>query len=355
MKSTKIIFLLLSLLFFFSCKKESFKELPQENEPVFILKGDFDNSDFELIAGENNVIMNSFTEDVNGVQKFSGKLASEDIEVELGIYDFEIDKKDEDQSLSFSSINGAYLPNQPIITFDKNQFYNASVIDNIQWYANNVFIGTNYATISKPGLYNVTALVVFTDGSSGSVSNEVIVGYKQNANYQLNHLLNEEGVLQTWINVQQGDLSNVKWYLDGELISESLDLNIQILDDEEHIVKAKAKFSNGVEKEKSVYIDLNQVSNFISDFSIFETNPTNPVEWDGKAVLIVRKNNVEYRSDYVGNQSLNIKVNSFTYYGKNTLGNDVYILDAIITSNLKSASGTIVPINFSTKFGIEIK
>jgi len=349
-----VLFLITSSII--SCKKDIIEDLPTANDPVFNTTGSIDGQSFNLIAGEDNAFMHSFTEVVNGVNKFTGKLSDGEIEVELGVFDVNIDKANLDIISSInSSILGATIPNSPIVKFNKDAFFNASVIDHVEWYANSIFIGTDSASISMPGIYNVCSLVTFMDGSQESVCNDIIVGYKQNANYKLNHLLDNTGKAQLWVNVQQGSLQNIEWSIDGIVVSND-DHYIVELEDGGHIISSKVTFTNGVVKTKSIFIDSDISTKFIDDLSQFEMNPFNPILWDGKVQLIVRKNNMEYRSDYIGNQSLSVNVLSFNHYGKNDHGNDVYKLNATITSNLKNtSSGAIVPVNFTTNFGIEIK
>ncbi len=349
-----VLFLISTLIA--SCKKDAIKDLPTSNAPVFNTTGTIDGQSFELIAGENNAFMHSFTEVVNGVNKFTGKLSDGLIEVELGIFDINIDKANLDILSSVnSSVLGATIPNSPIVKFNKNEFFNESVIDHIQWYANSVFIGTDSAMISIPGIYSVCSFVTFLDGTQQSVCNDVIVGYKQNANYKLNHVFDNDGVAKMWINVQQGTVQDIEWSIDGEVVSNEDDFKSD-LEYGGHIISSKVTFTNGVVKTKSIFVDSDINSKFIDDLSQFEMNPINSILWDGKVQLIVRKNNNEYRSDYTGNQSLSVNVQSFNYYGKNDNGNDVYKLNATISSNLKNtSSGTIVPVNFTTNFGVEIK
>ncbi|MBI1838071.1 MAG: hypothetical protein HYR91_12480 [Flavobacteriia bacterium] len=339
-----------------SCKKDDVKDLPQENSPVFKINGNINGEVFEIEAGENNAYMYSFTEMYNGVEKFSGKLSNDDLSIELGVYN---GKQDFIAANFLSNLNlsvlGATLPNGYLIKLDKNDLLNASEIQSIQWYANNVFIGQNVALINEPGNYSICANITFLDGTQTTICNQILAGFHQGANFKINHILKQDGSLLAWINPQIGTIESIEWKVDGETVSIENNASIEIEDDGQ-IVTANVKFTNGVIKTKSVYIDGDEETKFFDDLTQFEMNPSNNIEWDYKMVLKIRKGTNEYRSDFIGNPLFTVMLNDVSYYGLNTNGNKVYKMNAIVNTNVKNvATGTVLPVNFTTDFGIEIK
>src|SRR5690606_14714908 len=73
-----------------SCKKDVI-EIPESNTPIFRVEGTMDGESFELIAGDDNVYMHTMTFEENGVSVFSGKIGGDDLSIEIGVYDGNID------------------------------------------------------------------------------------------------------------------------------------------------------------------------------------------------------------------------------------------------------------------------
>ncbi len=358
MKHTKISLFLCVFIIAFACKKKKIEELPPGNEPIFKAQGILDGEEFSIIAGENNAFMYSFTEKINGVNKFTGKLSDNSTEIEIGIFDGNIDSP----SISFEqlladSLRWDIVSGAPLVTLSKDDFPNAFKINSIQWFSDNTFIGMNTVPIFEPGKYSILALVTFDDGKTASLRNDLIVGYTTNANFILRFNLFPDGDLNTWINVSKGTVSSVKWTIDGEELEETDENIINNIDEEEHEISATVIFTNGVVRTKSIHVDGSLTGNNIPDFSDLELTPSNvsAPPRDYKTKLVVRKNGIEYRSDFIGNNSNSIKIKEIKYYGVNGNGKNVYKLSAAILTNLKNMStSSVESINFETIFGIEI-
>lgn len=354
----KILIFLFIPLFLFSCKKKELTGLPEGNDPVFKAEGTIDGESIALIAGENNAYMYTYTEKVNGVNKFTGKLSDGSTEIEFGIFDGNLDSyalASLDEMID--SIQWAIDPTVPLAQLSKFSFTNADQINSIDWYSDNVFIGTNDVQILKPGKYMICALVTFNDGTQSQLCNELLLGYQINANYTLRYNLFPNGNLNTWVDVENGAIAAVDWKIDGEEINKTESNITTSINNQAHLITATVRFTNGVVRTKSFLIDGSLGGNNIQDFSLFEITTLNKqsIKRDYNALVVVRNNNIEYRSDYTGNTSGTINASKIEYYGQNDQGNEVYKVTATINCLVKStSSGDIVPLNFDTTIGIEI-
>ncbi len=357
---TYLLFSLITILFL-SCHKKKIEEIPLSNEPVFKAEGTLNGANFSIIAGDNNAYMNSYSETINGVTKFTGKLSGEDIEIELGIFDGNIDSPFNLSQIQINSLDWAINSTEPLAVLSKNNFSNAYKISQIQWFSGNTLLGTDVAYITEPGIYDILAFVTFSDGTTASLRNELILGYTTNANYNLHFDLFPNGNLNAYIDINSGDIAGVTWLIDGYEVEGAINatsLSKNLDDNEGHEISATVLFTNGTLRTKSFYVDASLHGNNIPDFTTFEEETPNvqSIKQDFKSLLIFRQNNIEYRSDYPENTSGEIEIDTIEYYGLNDDGKKVYKITAEISTNLKNmASNVIIPVNFKTVFGIEIE
>jgi hypothetical protein len=349
-----ILFISIFLIGLSSCKKTEIEDLPVGNSPVFKAEGMLNGEYFSLIAGEDDVIMETFTEKINGVNKYTGAIGNEKTSLEFGIYDGDIDQLNESVLNIGATEFWAVNPHEPLTTLSKFFFSNASSIQEIDWYLNGVFAGLNQVEIFLPGKYNVCANVTFFDGSQANLCNEIIIGYRRNENFQLYHTINSSGKLTAWIDPFQGEVENVSWELDNQLIGTSNTISYMIPSGG-HKLKTTVNFADGTQRIKSVHLDGTLEQKFIDDFTVFEIKENSIQPWDYNILIRFKENGIIYRSDLVENLDSSIEIEKVEYYGLNNAGNKVYKLTANILANLKSASNIQKEISFKTEFGIEIK
>jgi hypothetical protein len=342
------------LLVFASCKKTEIDDLPVGNSPVFKAEGMINGNSFSLIAGENGVVMNTYTEKVNGVNKYTGSIGNENIELEFGIYDGDLDQINESIPNIGATEFWAVNPHEPLTTLSKFYFSNASSIQKIDWYLNGVFAGLNQVDIYLPGKYNVCANVTFYDGSQANLCNEIIIGYKRNGNFQLYHTINSSGKLTAWIDPFQGEVENIIWELDNEVIGTAATTSY-LVPTGGYKLKATVNFIDGTQRIKSVHLDGTLEQKFIDDFTVFEIKENATQPWDYNVLVRFKENGIIYRSDLIDNSESNIEIEKVEYYGLNQAGNQVYKLTATVHAFLKSTANIQKEINFKTEFGIEIK
>jgi hypothetical protein len=356
MKSTAI--LLIASILLFSCKKEEIKDIPEENHPVFLAQGTLNGEAFSIIAGDNDAYMNCFTDIVHGVKKFSGNLSDGHSEIELGIFDGNIDVAiplTPDQLAN--TVQWASHSNEPLAILSKYAFTNADKISSIEWYSAGIYIGTDVVNIMEAGKHTICGLVTFTDGSQSQLCNDLILGYAMNANFTLQSNLFPSGMIDAWIALESGNISAVEWKIDNQLQSETSSHLTASINAQKHQITAKVTFSNGVIRTKSFSIDGSLNGNNIQDFSLFEITQQNKMapKQDFTTLLVVKKNNTEYRSDYADNSNSTLLVNDLTYFGLNASGKKVFVLSVAINCKLKNmTTNAVVEMEFETDFGIEI-
>lgn len=356
---TSIPLLILFSVILISCHKKEIDNIPESNAPIFKAEGSLNGANFSIIAGDNGAYMDSYSEKINGVLEFTGNLSNENIEIELGIYNGNIDSPFSLPQIQINSLDWALHSGQTLATLSKNSFANAYKIHEIKWFSGNTLLGIDTASITEPGKYDILAYVTFIDGSTASLRNELILGYETKANFNLRFDLFPSGDMNAYIDIISGEVAGVTWSIDGEEET-SLQTNFSrnITDNVGHEVTAIVHFTNGVVRTKSFYVDGSLHGNNIPDFTTFEQSAANiqSIKQDYKALLIIRKDNVEYRSDFIGNTSAAVQIDNIEYYGLNDDGNKVYKITAEITTNLKNMNtNAIVNTHFKTVYGIEIK
>ncbi len=94
-----------------------------------------------------------------------------------------------------------------------------------------------------------------------------------------------------------------------------------------------------------------------NDFSIFESvTPLGFAVRDLNFRILVHKNGVNYKSMSCDNSASTITINKIDYFGLNDMGNPVYKITGSVDANVKNLSTqNVVPITFTTTFGVEIK
>lgn len=350
-KATLIIF---SALVFSGCKKEIIPP-PGSAEPVFKAEGTFNGQDISLRAGDDDVLMETQVQEINGVHFFSGTLGNSNIELEMGVYAGDLDKPQSESAFSgMSSINFAYEPGQPLYTLCKDSLLNASSILKVMWEVNGaIYPEQDVLNIYEPGKYTICAHVVFSDYSESMLCNEVLVGFRQNADFAINFMMGQDLTFQSWISPISGTVSNINWYINGQVISNQQVLGTH-LNSGEYIVTAEVFFTNGVKLSRNILIDGNLTGHNIYDFT--QSASILPLKWDYTAKLKLKKDGVEYFSDKALNSTNKISVSEIKYHGMNSKGKAVYLLKGTVDANLKSASGTSTfPLQLNVSFGFAVE
>lgn len=350
----KILLWGMLLLVSASCSKVE-NALPESNDPVFRLEGTFGSDELQMVAGDDGMYMHTFTEVKNGVNVFSGDLSDGSLSVEIGLYDGNIDQdKIDPLSIIQQSEKWAHSSGQDLVIFSKGMFPNHQSIDQISWTINGTFAGINTVKIKEPGVYDVCAMVTFIDGTISSLCNEIIVGFVRNANFRMRHYASQTGELNLWLDEVLGEIDEIKWHIDGELVSKKLEYSGNITS-EQHLVTVEVSFLNGAKRTKSMIVDGLVNGHFIDDFTGFEQCIQNVVHRDYNWVVHVKHNSDEYCSLYADNTSSVMQIDDISYYGINSAGNKVYKITATVNGMLrKLGSNSDKAISINTVFGLEI-
>lgn len=336
-----------------SCKKDEI-QLPESNNPIFRVDAQFNGEELSAVAGDDGFYMYTMTKEVNGVRVFSGELENEDIKIEVGFYDGNIDNKNHDlfNELNNSSI-WSICYNQPLSILDKNAFPNADNIDNIVWVVN----GQTYSEvveIKEPGLYHVCAIVNFMDGDSDNLCEDIIVGFERSANCRINHFLNQEGKMSAWLGNIVGNIVEVNWYMEDSLIGTGAEMTTPV-DGNRYELKAVVQFDNGVTRTKTVLVDGAIENKHIDDFSIFEKELYNINPRDYNLRILITKDGLVYSSEKCDNSNATINITGIDFYDINSSGNKAYKLTAEINCNLAVSGGNPVHFSGEVQFGLEIE
>lgn len=338
-----------------SCSKDQLN-IHEENEPVFTVNGFFADTPISLTAGDNGAYMYTTTSVINGVNLYGGYISDGSTTIELGVFDGSLDIPNHTPEIDITNVSPlfAQFQYQPLAELNKYAFSNQSYISEIQWFANGMSIGLNEAIINEPGRYEVCAHITYSDMTTDTLCNELILGYQRAGNFQINHNA-AAGYLDADVATIGGlTAAEVKWYLDGTYISNMNNLQTS-LNTGSHLLTAEVTFSNGAKRVKNCLVNaVNQAKN-IEDFTAFELQNTGNYKQDYRLVLKITKDGQEYVSDHADNDDSTIEITDVSYFGKNGSGNDVYKVTANISANVK-AIGTMkhIPITLSTVFGIEI-
>lgn len=354
-KSISIIILVLTATFLGACKKEVIKDPVVNSSPIFTADVTLGEESFVLEAGLEDVFMETFTVEHNGVNRFSGKLGKEDIYVEMGVYQGDMDM---DEPFSLKNFQGALHfvqePTQPLVSLSKEDFPNTMSIAQIIWFVDGIQTAVNNLQINEPGKYNVCAEVHFYGGDVSTLCNELLVGYYTNANCRVRHFINTNNDLKVWIDEESSEIESINWYLDGVKYSENETLELEI-DQNGHHVLAEIKFSNGSVRRKTILVDGSQSGHFIDDFSYIEEASTNNIRWDYGVLITVKKNGKVYSTLGAENTDSNIQITEIKYFGQNDQGKHVYKCEAQVNAVVKEIAGSeTLPLSFTTKFGLEM-
>lgn len=155
-------FAIVGLLLLQSCSKAQV-EVPESNDPVFLIEGVFAGEDFSLVAGDDNAYMFTNTFVINGVNFYSGNISNGNFSIELGVYDGMLDIPNHEPQVELSNLNPIFAQHTPppITTLSKDMFANAQYISQIIWKVDGVQVGIDNAVIHEPGLYDVCAEITF--------------------------------------------------------------------------------------------------------------------------------------------------------------------------------------------------
>ncbi|MES2589480.1 MAG: hypothetical protein V4622_10920 [Bacteroidota bacterium] len=354
MKQIKFSFLLICLLLLNSCKKE-LVEIPESNKPIFTASGTIGADTVSFVVGDDASIFNTLIEKWNGVDYFNGFLTNEDLKIELGLFNGDNDflNVNFEEILSSSNFPFAELSQKPVFEISKENFQNHENIKEIKWKIDGIYAGTNNLCITNPGKYNICAQVNYFNQVPEEICNEIIVGFVENANFELEYLLDENKQLSTWIDIESNtEIATIKWYMNDELVSENVNLQA-LINSKLNTIKAEITFTNGAKRTRSILVDGTNSQGSIEDFTQFQQNTSSL--WDYKLKLVIHQNNDEFSSLNINNDSASFKINSIAYLGNDINNKPIYIFSGNLTAKTKSKiTNEILNVNLDLSWGLSI-
>lgn len=337
-----------------ACKKQKI-DVPQVNDPVFRVVGTLDGEPINLVAGDDNAFMHTMTHKENGVDVYSGNLSDGSLGIELNIYDGLIDKPNRKLISSLpDNLDFARSTSSTLALLDKDQFPNAMLIDHVNWHINGELVGVNTYEISEPGKYDVCAYVTFLDGSSNHLCGELILGYAKNANCQIKHYLNNNGVLSAWAEETNVPIEKVQWFQDEELLSVSQEFSTNI-GQGYYRLRAETHFQNGVVRSKGMLVDGSLSGKYIGDLTMFETANTSLSMRDFNVVVKVHEDTMTLSSEYVNNEDGTMTINRIDSYGLDANGNPTIKIAATVNAKVGNEQGLYQKdVSFETVFAVAL-
>lgn len=346
-------FILLSFLIF-SCKKE-IEEIPPSNSPIFDINGTIGGNTVDVKVDESTAKFESTYEKVNGVNFFKGTLYHSDFELEIGLFDGNLDKS----SLSVYDLKNTsqllFMQENNSDLFYANKFYfnNPQFISNIEWYVDGLYYSTNTISIKKPGRYEICAYVNYLDQTQNKLCNDVVLGYTKNAVFSLEYELGAEKNLVAWIYENNQTVSSVSWFVDGQFACDCLYLEKK-LDNQIHEIKAEIVFQNGVRRTRKILVDGNNNEQSMIDFAFLEN--LSELKNDYKAKVVFKENGIIYRSDIVSNTTNKFEIKEVSYLGKNSNADNVYRVKGKVQLLVKAeATNETKFINLDVSWGFVLK
>lgn len=354
MKLTQLYCLLLTFLVLLSCKKE-LDEIPESNSPIFFISGTIGANAIDVKVDETTANFESSTVDVNGVKFFNGTLINSDFELEIGLFDGNLDQS----SLSLNDLKKltqlsfAQTSNSDLFYANKYYFNNPQFISSIEWFVNDNYYSSNTISINQAGRYVICAKVTYLDQTQNTICNDVILGYQKNAVFSLEHELEPNNNLYAWIYEDNQTVSSISWFIDGQYECDCLYLNKQI-DNQVHEIKAEISFQNGTKRTRTILVDGDNDKKSIIDFAFLEN--LSDLKNDYKTKIKYKENGIEYFSDIISNSSGKFELKEISYVGKNTNADDVYCIKANIQASVKSLTNNETKsINLDVSWGLILK
>ncbi len=345
---------LLFTLLLGSCKHEVIPP-PVSNSPIFGVEGKVGQDTFSLMAGKAEVTMKPTLVESNGMKIYRGTLGNDQSYFQLQIYSGNIDFPNQPKFNPDSFNEFLFTPyNQGALwSISKSDFPNSSSIIEIKWSVNGLEQAIlNDLKIDSPGKYEVCASVKYEDQSESVLCREITVGFKKNADFNLNHQVTSGANLHASIESVVGEASAVQWYLNGNPISSEFEIDT-LLPQAKYTLRAEVIFENGITVNRAAVIDVSWNENGIADFASLAAEVSSV--WDYKVQITYFKNGTTYRSDNEFNLGKVISVEDIVFHGKDGLGIPVYILKGSVDAILINNNNDSFPFKAKLSMGFSVK
>jgi hypothetical protein len=350
MKKISLVFLVLSVLIF-SCKKKVIEPIPEDNYPVFTLDGEFGGEAIHYSAGDDGMVMTGDIEMRNGVDYAFGEFSNGTTKFKLGVYDGRVALPGIHGNIAIGdTLFFAKKRTESLAFLSPSMLTSGPKINNVDWYANAVFLGSNNVNIYEPGVYDICGEFTFDDNSTETICNKMILGFENDVDVSVRHFLNETGELNLWLEGNLNGLDSVRWYFDNEFqwTGETCTKNI---DYEPKVVTAHVFYANGADIRKSIRVDGAFNGHWIDDFSVFQLETTEGL-WDYTVGLEVERNGQSFSTFNVTNYKGYFLVKGVSYYVHPITSEPMVRVSAEIDAKLKSSTGAVVTTTLDVVVGL---
>ncbi len=350
MKKIILLFLVMSVLVF-SCKKNQIEPIPENNIPVFTIDGEFGGESIHYSAGDDGIVMNGAIETRNGVNYAYGEFTNGSTKFKLGIFD---------GNVAIPGIQGSFAVGdtfffakkrtEPLAYLSAAMLTSGSKINSVDWYANSVFLGSNNVEIKEPGVYKICGEFTFDDNSTETICNTMYLGFENDVDVSVRHFLNENSILNLWLEGNVSDIDSVRWYFGDEYkwTGETCTKDFSF---EPKLVTAKVFYANGAEISKTIRVDGTFNGHWIDDFSVFQL-PIIESNWDYNVGLEVERNGQTFSTFNVTNYKGSFIVKKLDYYVHPMTGAPMIRIEADVDAKLKSSTGAVVTTTLNVVLGI---
>lgn len=347
-------FTYIALFIFFSlvgCKKEPLPQLPENNNPIYKVKGIIAGEEINFNAGIDGMYMETNFYYLNNVLQFNARLNNQENNFQISFADANIDIPT--YNIDFNTINEFNLANMDsssLLVLNKDSFSNADEINAVSWTIDGVEFPDEEITIYEPGRYSVCALVDFNNGTQNQLCNEFILGYQINSSFGLRHYINQSGYLNCFIDVPETTIESVKWKINGDPFSTSNTISF-LIESQPYHIEAEVNLKNGVKRTKRIFIDGSYPKNFIEDFTVHE-NQIQEFYWDLHARMAVNLNGSIWVPN---NPDDTIIISNIKENGVNDEGQTIYEISGLFDGtmlNKKTLQETNGSFEFKLAFAI---
>lgn len=349
------ILFLVGLAMLSSCNKDSLEPIPEENNPVFKVSGKIGDQNIQLLAGLDMTFMNTETYLKNGVNQFKGYLENKSMSFSMTLADGMVDIPSFNSDIEdFKTFKIApYNFKEPLVNYSINDLPNKEYISSLKWIVDGENQNSNTLQIYEPGKYEVCLIVEYYNGQKGSSCNEVIIGYQKNAHSVLRHLVTENEKVIAYVDSPSEAVSSIDWTIDDSLVltSSSLNFKTDLYQMNPFNLGAQVNFKNGASRKKQLLVNVEDVNNYINDFSVLENQST--LLWDNTMDVRVKINNKEYRAIQNNSNTASIEINDIVSFEKNANGDNVSIIKGSVSCSFINVSNQeILDGEFEFSFGI---
>ncbi len=345
---------LLGLTLLAGCKKEKF-DLPEESiseTPIFSVKGTIGETPVDMVAGVDGAYMETSVKLFHGIEFFTGKMLKDSQAFTLSVSNGQIGLIPAFPTAIPSSVLFAYPP-QTWITAHHQALPNADKIQSVNFTVDGISQGSSLNS-SIPGFHNICADIVFYDGSTHTICNKLLLGYKDYGGFVVGQALQAGNSTSLWLEAAATPVQSVKWFVNGQLYSENQEITLAPGNGVVQ-VKAVVTFSNGLVREHTVLTDTDGEGRSFADFESFKT-AVEDVYYHDFRISVAFQDDLNALSGYAtADLPGEFIINSVSLFDEKLNGNKVYKVVGTINGKMyDNVTGDLLPSHLEVTFALEM-